>query len=251
MIASLPMYDMPWLRAETDRLWQSIVACLPPDLAARAPDNLDRDTPMWDAWRAPDLLLGQTCGLPYRARLHGAVTLVATPVHPLPGCQPGTYHSVLVRRRGDPRDLATLRGGVQAVNEALSQSGWAAPTATLADHGLTPGRVLLTGAHKASLEAVGQGQADFAAVDAVTFHLLSQGAPEITAPLDIFARTAPTPALPFITAPGHDAETLRAALSAGIAALTERDRTRLCIEGVTYVSPAAYRALPIPAPPAP
>ena len=69
MIASLPMYDMPHLRGAHDRYWTAIR-----DALGYGPDALTRGGDPWAEWQSPDLLLGQTCGLPYRARLHDKVT---------------------------------------------------------------------------------------------------------------------------------------------------------------------------------
>ncbi|MGB0440755.1 MAG: hypothetical protein ACPGFC_11735, partial [Paracoccaceae bacterium] len=156
MIVSLPMYDPPGLHALTDRLWAAIRTHLV-ETIPEAPQHLTRGAEPWDHWHSPDLLLSQTCGLPYRARLHGHVTLVATPLHggpvtdtdqpcvapPLPD---GHYRSLFVCASDDRRSLADLcTTGTLAYNEALSQSGWAAPTAHLADRGLAPGATLRTG----------------------------------------------------------------------------------------------------------
>ncbi len=242
MIAALPMYDMPWLRGETDRLWQAVHAQLP-----EAPDSLNRSRDPWEIWQAPDLLLAQTCGLPYRAHLHGKVQLVASPDHRLPGCPPGYYRSTLIRRAGDTRDLPELAQGVMAFNDPLSQSGWAAPVARLAALGLAPpARTICTGAHLASVAAILEGRADFAAIDAVTLHLFAAHHPAAMARLDAFAQTAPTPALPFITARTRDPAPIATALAAGIAALSPADRAALCLHGVVVLPPSAYTALPLP-----
>lgn len=241
MIAALPMYDLPWLRAETDRLWQAIRDELPD-----APNALTRDRDAWDIWQSPDLLLAQTCGLPFRARLKDRVTLVASPDHRLPDCPPGHYYSQLIRRRDDTRDLAALVEGVMAYNEPLSQSGWAAPFAHLAARGLAPGRLLKTGAHLGSVAAVLDGRADFAAIDAVTLSLFARHDADAAAGLDLFDRTAPTPALPYITAPAHDAAGLAAAMARAIARLSQDDRDALCLHGIVSIPAARYTALPLP-----
>lgn len=250
MIAALPMYDPPWAQDANDRLWQAVRAHLPPELRARAPVALTRDHDLWQVWQSPDLVLAQTCGLPFRARLHDQVTLVASPDHGLPGCPPGHYRSTLIRRQGDPRALPALVASVMAYNEPLSQSGWAAPVAHLATLGLAPGITMRTGAHIASIRAVAEGQADFAAVDAVTWAMVRQGLPDLAARIDPFDQTAPTPALPYITARGdhpvtHDTA-LATALAQGIAALAPADRATLHLAGITRLPVTAYTALPLP-----
>ena len=244
MIAALPMYDRPALRGAHDRLWQGFRDHLPD-----APESLcrDQDWDVWDLWRAPDLLLAQTCGLPYRARLHGQVTLVASPDHGLPDCPPGQYRSRLIRRAGDRRSLDALARGILAINDGLSQSGWAAPLAHLEAAGLRPAAVRITEAHAASVQAVARGDADWAAIDAVTWAMVqTEGAGD---GLEVFDSTAPTPALPYITAPGRDPAPIGAALEGAIAALAAADRKALCLHGLVSVPASAYLALPIPAAP--
>ena len=128
MIASLGMYDFGPVMAVNDRLWALIRDRLRAD-GIDAPDALTRgEGAYWQAWQSPDLLLSQTCGYPFRARLQGKVTYVGTPDFGVDGCAPGYYRSVLVARADDPRStIADFDGARFAYNEALSQSGWAAP----------------------------------------------------------------------------------------------------------------------------
>lgn len=249
MIAALPMYDPPSLQAANDRLW----ALIRDALRARgmaAPEGLRRgDDDLWPLWTAPDLVLAQTCGFPYRARLHGQVTLVGTPDYGVPGCAPGHYCSVIVVRADDPRDgAAALDGAALAYNDALSQSGWAAAQDWAAQAGIALRAGPRTGAHRASLRAVAEGRADVAAIDAVTWDLLA-GLEPARDGLRVLARTVPTPGLPLIAAAGADDAATRAAVAEAIAALAPQDRAALRLRGIVAIPAAAYLAVPIPAPP--
>ncbi|MCX8955299.1 hypothetical protein OU790_17900, partial [Ruegeria sp. NA] len=73
MIAMLGMYDMPEVQAANDRFWGLIRAHL-----GYGPEQLTRDADVWQVWLDPELVLAQTCGMPYRTRLHGRVQLVGT-----------------------------------------------------------------------------------------------------------------------------------------------------------------------------
>ncbi|MWD28053.1 PhnD/SsuA/transferrin family substrate-binding protein [Aquicoccus sp. SCR17] len=243
MIAALPMYDHPAHRAATDRYWQLIRRDLP-----GAPDTLTRDRDPWELWLAPDLLLAQTCGFPYRARLHEKVTLVGTPDFGLEGCPPGHYRSVIVTRVGDSRDLAEYQARRLAYNEPLSQSGWAAPALHFARAGLTIGPVLRTGAHAASARAVAKGDADFAAIDARTWQILTAEEP-VTRDLQVVAETEPAPGLPYITAAGQDPAPIRVALERAVADLAPADRETLGIRAIVAIPAAEYLAMPTPPPP--
>ena len=79
MIASLGMYDFGAAMAANDRLWALARDALREE-GIDAPDALTRgEAAYWPAWEAPDLLLSQTCGYPFRARLHDRVAYVGTP----------------------------------------------------------------------------------------------------------------------------------------------------------------------------
>lgn len=250
MIAALGMYDRAETAPANDRFW----ALIRDGLRARgvaAPDVLTRgEGAYWPAWTAPDLVLAQTCGFPYRARLHGKVTLIGTPDYGLPGCAPGYYNSVFVVRRDDPRQtVADLRDARFAFNEGLSQSGWAAPQNHAATLGFRFQPSLQSGGHRLSAQAVAEGRADIAAVDALTFALCQRYDP-FMADLREIGRTQPTPALPFIAALGADADASFAAIEAAIADLTPDDRATLALQGVVRIGAAAYLAVPTPPSPA-
>ncbi|MEZ5755190.1 MAG: PhnD/SsuA/transferrin family substrate-binding protein [Paracoccaceae bacterium] len=245
MIVSLPMYDRPELRAETDRYW----ALIREELAARgiaAPEGLRRgDAVLMPQWEDPDLILSQTCGFPYRARLHGRVDLVGTPDFGNEGCPPGYYRSILIARADDPREgFAEFDGARIAFNDGMSQSGWAAPVNQARVQGirLMPGPE--TGSHRASFLAVAEGRADLAAIDALTWALISEF--EDVSGVKVIGATDPTPALPYITARGRDAGAIRAAIGAAIARLSAADRAALRLRGVVAIPAADYLAVPIP-----
>lgn len=249
MIASLGMYDRAETAAANDRLW----AAIRDGLRARgvaAPDALTRgEAAYWPAWEGPALVLSQTCGFPYRARLHGRVTLIGTPDYGVEGCAPGHYRSVFVARADDARGrLEDFDGTALAYNEALSQSGWAAPQNHAAAHGLRFPAGLQTGGHRASAQAVAGGRADLAALDAVTWRLLSRWE-DFAGRLKVVGQTDPTPGLPFIAGPGADAAATFDAVAEAIAGLSDADRAATGLRGLIRIAPEAYLA--VPTPPAP
>lgn len=245
MIASLGMYDRAETAPANDRLWAGIRD----GLRARgidAPQGLTRGGgAYWAAWQAPDLVLSQTCGFPYRARLHGQVTLIGTPDYGVEGCPPGHYRSVFVVRADDPRALADFDGQPIAYNEALSQSGWAAPQNHAAGLGLRLLPGLCTGGHRLSALAVAEGRADLAAIDAVTWAMLHRWEPA-AATLRVLTATSPTPGLPYIAAADADQAATFDAVAAAIAALSPEDRDALRLRGLIRIAPEAYLAVPTP-----
>lgn len=245
MIASLPMYDWPEVQGATDTYWRAIR-----DAWGHGPSALTRGFDDYIAhWRRPDLALSQTCGMPYRTRLHDQVTLVGTPDFGLPGCAPGYYCSVLVVNAQDDRSqLSELVDDIFAFNDAGSQSGWAAPAAHAAGLGQRFTRLLATGSHRASLSAVAEGRAAMAAIDAVTWELALRHDPAC-ARLRVLERTAPTPGLPYITARGTDPARLAAAIAAAIAGLDADTSAALMLRGLTAIPADTYMAVPTPAGP--
>ena len=246
MIASLGMYDFGAAQAANDRLWTLIRAGLQ-GRGVDAPPALTRgEHAYWDAWQASDLILSQTCGYPFRARLHGRVTYVGTPDYGLEGCAPGYYRSVFVARADDPRvTIADFGGASFAYNEPLSQSGWAAPQSHAARAGLSLPPRLQTGGHRLSAAAVADGHAEVAALDAVTFALLQENDPVVRR-LKVVGMTEPTPGLPYITATGRDPAPIFDAVSEAIAALDPADRATLHIKGIVRIPVADYLAVPNP-----
>lgn len=242
-LAVLPMYDRPEVRTATDRLWAALRDALRAE-AIPAPDTLDRDMDPMAAWTSPALVLGQTCGLPYAHHLAGRVTLLGAPDFGLEGCPPGHYCSVLVVRSDEAREtLAAFAGVRPAVNDTGSQSGYAALMAAAARHardGRFFGPALMTGGHGASAEAVAAGNADIAALDAVSWMLMLRH-DGVARRLRELGRTAPTPGLPYITA--ADTERMADAVAEGIAALDGDAREALGLQGFVRFAPGDYLPL--------
>ncbi|MBR9763185.1 MAG: phosphate/phosphite/phosphonate ABC transporter substrate-binding protein [Rhodobacteraceae bacterium] len=246
-IATLPMYLGPLTRGPLQQLWSEVRAEL-----GQGPEALTQEAPdLFDLWESPDLLLGQTCGLPFRSRLKGRVTYVGTTDPALPDTPPGHYRSVIVVRAEDPaRDLEELAHRPAAANEPVSQSGWAA----LADHfaaaGVPLGPVHFTGAHRASAAAVASGSADLAALDMVTWSLMCAEGDATAARLRVLDRTRPTPAHPIITAQGSDPAPLARALSAALPRIAPDLRRAFGITRLLPLTEAEYFAVPLPPVPA-
>lgn len=240
MIASFPMYDRPETASALDRLWANFRDAWP-----GAPTSLTRDGNPWDHWRHSELLLSQTCGLPYRARLHGTVQLVGAPVHDLP-CPEGRYFSTIIARVDDSRTtLSEFAEARPAVNDRLSQSGWAALDAMARDEGLGFSTPVITGSHDASAHAVANRVADIAAIDAVSWKYIKEF-DSLASVLKEVVHTPSTPALPYITAMGQDARKVFDTLRSAIQKLEEADKGMLCLKGLARVHANDYLELPTP-----
>ncbi|ORE90464.1 PhnD/SsuA/transferrin family substrate-binding protein [Aurantimonas sp. 22II-16-19i] len=223
-IASLAMYDMPWLVGANDALWAAIARRLRASGLEDGPARLERQRALMEVWRDPDLLLAQTCGYPLMTALAGQVTPIAAPIYAWPGCSGARHCSLIVVAQGAPFEtLADLRGRRVAMNGADSNSGMNLlrhAVAGLAEGGRFFGKVVVTGSHLASLDHVGRGEADVAAIDCVSFGLAARHRPALVAGLRVIGETATSPALPFVTRAGastQEVAALRRALAGAIA----------------------------------
>lgn len=219
MIASLAMYDHPAQRWANEALWAALATGLR-KRGVDAPEALDQQRSVEDAWRAPDLLLAQCCGYPLVADDSLDLRVVAVPRYDVAGCAPGRHVSRLVVRDADDAcDLAAFRGRVAAINAPLSNTGtnlFRDALAEVADAAPFFAAVVTTGSHRQSALAVCVGAADIAAIDAVTYAALERYEPETLAGLRTIAVTRPSPTLPFVTAramPMATVAALRAALT--------------------------------------
>ena len=246
MIAALGMYDRVEVQPSNDRLWALIRDGLR-TAGLAAPDALTRGVgAFWPAWGAPDLVLSQTCGFPYRAKLHGKVALIGTPDFGVNGCAPGYYRSVFVAAKKDERrDVMQFDGASLAFNEDLSQSGWAAAQNFAQAHGLKLRPTLRTGGHQLSARAVAEGRAEIAALDAITWEMIQRHDP-FAAQLQEVGVTDPTPGLPYISALGANADLMFDVISQAITDLSAPDTHALCLRGLVKIDPSAYLAVPTP-----
>jgi ABC-type phosphate/phosphonate transport system substrate-binding protein len=250
-LASLPMYDLPETGDATRALWNGLAQHLRSVGILDAPDSLTRQPSLPDHWLSADLLFSQTCGYPLTHALRGRVSLVATPCYDAPGCEDASYCSIVVVPAGAPtRTFAELRSKRAALNSTKSHSGFnalRALAAPLAKGGRFFGEAIESGSHAASLELVSAGQADVAAIDCVTFALLSRYRPPAIAHVRELCRSALAPALPYVTsgtAGDHRIRLLRQGLQSAMddPALAEA-RAALLLKGARRLPEQAYRRI--------
>jgi ABC-type phosphate/phosphonate transport system substrate-binding protein len=234
------MYDLPELRSATDRLWTALADDLRKQGVPDVPPSLTRDRSPEALWGDPDLLLSQTCGYPLTHTLRDRVSVVATPVYDVPGCEGPRYASfVVVSAQGAAMGIVDLRGAICAVNDHSSHSGANALRALIAPYsrqGRFFGSVQITGSHHASLAAVARGEADVAAIDCVTHALLSSTQPSLIAKTRVLVTTRLAPALPYIT---HGAA-LRSVLRVALCRVSDEILAPLRIRGFEILPDSTY-----------
>ncbi|MEH6405352.1 MAG: PhnD/SsuA/transferrin family substrate-binding protein [Sneathiella sp.] len=243
---SLPMYDWPELHAFNDLFFTQLKESFK-EQKLEVSDKLDRNREERASWQDKDLLLSQTCGLPFVTFLKGKVSLVGTPAYGI-DCGAGSYYSVIVvRKDSDFRSLEDLKGKTFAYNEKGSQSGYAALLHTLSSIQDAPKHFsssVQSGGHRASVKMVADGTADFAAIDAVSWEMAKRHE-KAAEKLGVIAFSKPTPALPFITSlcSAREIEKRHMAVVNAMASLNETVREALLLMGFMPTTVRDYRII--------
>jgi ABC-type phosphate/phosphonate transport system substrate-binding protein len=244
----LPMYDPPELHAQVDAWWDGLARAFRAEGIAGVPDRLDRSLALDALWGAPDLLFTQTCGYPLFGAWAGRMRYVATPRHATDGCDGPNYCSfIVVPARSAAQRLEDLRGARCSVSARISHSGYNALRALFAPRakdGRFFGSVSLSGGHAESVAQLAAGEVDVAAIDCVSYALLSRCRAHVVRRTRIIGRTASAPGLPYATHPDAPPE-LVARLRAGLArafADPELAHTRsiLLLAGFDVLPDASY-----------
>lgn len=254
MIASLPMYDRPELHDAHAEYWQLINLALQ-KRGIEAPPQLDQEAIGLDFWMRKDLVLSQTCGLPYRMHLHDKVALVGTPNFAIEGCPDGYYCSYIIARRdnnnssndkiGKTEDFKPWDGAKFAYNEIGSQSGFAAAWNHFVPRNIWFEHTIKTGSHLQSAKSVANGDADIASIDAMTWRLIERYE-QFSSELDIVETTEPTPGLPYITSAELDCEKVLDAVREALSNLSAKHRQHLGIKNIVKIAEQDYLNVPTP-----
>ncbi len=250
-VASLPMYDLREIRAQTDALWQRLAASMRRAGVKGVPASLTRDESCSSLWARSNLIFSQTCGYPLMHDYRSVLRPVATPRYFAPGCRGSEYCSaILVRAENENRDISALRGAVCAVNSPNSQSGYnalRALVAPLAKQRRFFSQVRLTGSHIGSIESVASGEADICAVDCVTHALLGRYRPFALEGTRVMSFTPCCPGLPFVTRRDLDSDQFQRMRAAVHEALSDSEgeevRAALLIQGVDDTEFEDYRTI--------
>ncbi|WP_419913401.1 phosphate/phosphite/phosphonate ABC transporter substrate-binding protein [Hoeflea sp.] len=245
-VATLPMYDWPEVRAANDELWNCLRVSLR-DHGFPAPERLERGEPADDLWRSRNLVLGQTCGLPFVRDLMQTVSVVGTPSYEIE-CGAGSYFSaIVVRNDSDIEDIADLKGRRLAYNSPCSQSGYAGLAYHLRDlAGDAPifSEKIQSGSHRESVRMIAGDKADVAAIDAVAWRLAQRHEPAASG-LRVLALTEPLPGLPMICARnnGWSVDRMHLAVVEAMATLEPDIADALLLNGFAPYSESDYSVI--------
>jgi ABC-type phosphate/phosphonate transport system substrate-binding protein len=218
-VVALPMYEVsPAIVTADDVFWRRLSARLASG-GIDVPTKLERTRgALLDQWRRNDLLLSQTCGYPYVHQLmQRGVKIVGTPVYATNGGLPaGDYRSVVIVKANSPyASLSDLKGKKAGVNDMGSNSGMNAFRAAVAS--AFPTNVLrdgifatvkVTGGHLNSVRMVASGEIDVAAIDSVSYDLITENYPDLAKNTRVLMDTPAAPGLPLITSAQTDDATI-------------------------------------------
>ena len=245
MIADLPMYQRPELVDAHNNYW-SLIHQQMAERGLDSPNQLSAQPDIAQSWVSPHLVLSQTCGMPYRNSLHGKTQIVGTPDFQLEGCSPGYYRSAIVVRQQDAEnDLVDFEHTTFAFNSEQSQSGYSAAYWHFKSHGFWFSNRVQSHSHTMSAQAVAEGSADIASIDAVTWRLMSSYE-MFTKQLSVLAWTEPTPGLPYITASANDRQQIFDSIASAIDKLSATDKSLLGIQSLVHIPAEDYLSVPNP-----
>jgi ABC-type phosphate/phosphonate transport system substrate-binding protein len=248
---SLPMYNLPKMRAVNARFWEALRVLLIDAGLDDLPASLSFERPPVPGRIGREVLFSQTCGYPLGTIFRGQAIRVGTPCYTVPGCDGPTHCGFfIVPAAARTRELRDLRGGVFLLNHRHSNSGMNLPRRSLAE--IAGGRpffahVVETGSQPGNLDRIARGEADATCVDCVTYSFWRRYRAEAARHVRVLASTRPSPAIPFVTSvatPALGVEALRAALRV-IASETRYAALRydLLLDDIRDVPDAAYRGL--------
>ena len=246
MVVSFPMYERKETHLAILHFWNLIQKNLKKN-GFLAPYELKLGVDETSIWMDPNLVLSDTCGMPFRNFLHKKVKIVGTLDYGLDNCPPGYYRSCLVIRKSDTRKrLANFQEAVFSYNQNYSQSGFAAPLNYMKSLGLKFVNMRVSGSHLNSAIMVVNGDADITSLDGISWRLM-QRYNKFTEKLKILCWTEPaTPSLPLITSLKNETNVIFDAVCEAIKELDTKNKDILSFHSIVNIPEKDYLAVKNP-----
>ena len=160
--ASLPMYNLPEMRAVNARFWQVLRGLLIEAGLGGIPEILSFDRRPVPERIGPEVLFSQTCGYPLETIFRGQAVRVGTPCYDAEGCDGPSHCGLFVVPAGSRAGgLSDLRGGIFLLNHRHSNSGMNLPRRALAEVAEARpffAQVIETGSHPGNLDRIARGE---------------------------------------------------------------------------------------------
>jgi ABC-type phosphate/phosphonate transport system substrate-binding protein len=246
--ASLPMYNLPEMRAANAAFWEAMRAELSGLGVGDVATALDFERKPVPAEIERDTLFTQVCGYPLQTIYRGQATLLGAPVYAAPHCEGPTHAGIFIVHRDSRFErLADLKGCRFVYNSIHSNSGMNLPRRALADlAGGKPffGSIAETHSQPGNIERIARGEADATCVDCVTYAFFCRHRPQLAALTRVLAATPPSPSIPFVTSVATPAD-LKAHLQAALLAVARAPRwadvrAGLMLRDIVPIDMAAY-----------
>ena len=149
-----------------------------------------------------NLLIGHTCGYPYVSRWHQNHDTVCVPEFDIDGCQGAFYSSWIISQAHNNKSrLADFKDTVAAINNPDSNSGMNVlryEISKVAHGNRFFSRIIMSDSHLNSMNKIITGEAEIAAIDAVTWDFAKRENLYDFSKIKIIQQTIKTPGLPFI-----------------------------------------------------
>ena len=201
--ASLPIYNLPEMRASNAAFWHAIRFELLRQGVKNVPAALSFDRPPVPSEIGRDTLFTQVCGYPLQTIYRGQAKLLGAPIYAVEQCSNATHGGVfIVHRDAGFEQLTDLRGCRFVYNSRYSNSGMNLPRRSIADiAGGKPffGSITETHSQPGNIERVARGEADATCVDCVTYAFFRRHRPTLGELTRVLAVTPPSPSIPFVT----------------------------------------------------
>jgi ABC-type phosphate/phosphonate transport system substrate-binding protein len=245
---SLPMYNLPEMRAVNAAFWEAMRQ----ELALRGVEDV---APTLEFERKPvpeeierETLLTQVCGYPLQTIYRGQAALLGAPIYAVEHCEGPTHAGIfIVRRDSRFRRLEDLRGCRFVFNSRHSNSGMNLPRRAIADMACGVSffaSITETHSQPGNIERVARGEADATCVDCVTYAFFRRHRPQLGELTRLLAATPPSPSIPFVTSPATPAD-LKAKLQEALLAVARAPqwsdvRAGLMLRDIVPIDLATY-----------
>jgi ABC-type phosphate/phosphonate transport system substrate-binding protein len=246
--ASLPMYNLPEMRAANATFWDAMRHELARQGVDDVPATLEFDRKPVPAEIERDTLFTQVCGYPLQTIYKGQAALLGAPVYAVEHCDGPTHAGIfIVHRDSKFGRLADLKGCRFVYNSRHSNSGMNLPRRAIADiAGGAPffGSIEETHSQPGNIERIARGEADATCVDCVTYAFFCRHRPQLGALTRVLAVARSTPSIPFVTSQATP-DDLKAALRTALGNVARAPewadvRAGLMLRDIAPVDPAIY-----------
>ena len=248
-LVALSWYDFDFLRPKTDQFWDLLKMGLEERLEINLPAQLNRYDLPKKLFKKDHLLLAQACGLDLIINAKDNIQAIATPIYQTEFSTAGKYCSLFIANKNDKRKkVEDFARATCAINETTSHSGMNAFLEKI-DTGKKAffSDVILAGSHATSLKSVAFGVAEIAAIDCISFQLLTNHDAALKENIKILELSEEFPCPPFVTSMATDTQTCQKLFDGISHCLAQEEykplQSSLLLSGVKSVKKEAYEGI--------